>query len=112
MLRGIAGVIVGLIATWLPVALMEVITHHTWPPPAGLDMRQRSDMFRYVATLPAAAFALVLIGWLVGTLLGTWLAAKIGRSPTPAYILGAILVAAGIFNFIVIPQPHWFSAIS
>lgn len=112
MLRGIAGVIAGLVAAWLPVALTEVVNRHLWPPPAGVDMRERSEMFRYVATLPTAAFVLVLGGWLVGTLLGAWLAAKIGRSPVPAYILGAILVTAGIVNTIVIPQPHWFSAIS
>lgn len=55
---------------------------------------------------------LVLAGWFVGTLLGTFIAAKIGQSRLPAYIVGAFLLAAGIANSIMIPQPIWFSALS
>ena len=112
MLRRIGAVVLGLIAAWLPIALVEAFTHHLYPPPPGLNMHARTDVFRYVGTLPTPAFILVLGGWLVGTFLGTWLAAKIARSAIPAYILGAILLAAGIFNSIAIPQPLWFSIAS
>jgi len=112
MLRGIGGVIAGLVAAWLPIVLVESVAHHLYPPPVALNMYARTDMFRYVQTLPATAFVLVLAGWLAGTVLGTWLAARIGRSAVPAYILGAILFVAGIVNSIVIPQPLWFSIAS
>ena len=112
MLRRIGAVIAGLIAAWLPIGFTETINRHLYPPPPGLDMHSRADIFRYVGTLPTTAFVLVLAGWLVGTFLGTWVAAKIARSAIPAYILGAILLAAGIFNTIAIPQPVWFSIAS
>ena len=63
-------------------------------------------------TLPAPAFLLVLSGHLLGTLAGTFAAARLGGSAIPAYVVGAILLAAGIGNAFMIPQPAWFSAVS
>jgi vacuolar-type H+-ATPase subunit I/STV1 len=67
---------------------------------------------RFVAALPLPAYLLVLTGWLIGTFVATWLAAKIARDPIAGYIVGALLLAAGIFNAIKIPQPVWFSIVS
>jgi len=111
-MRRVLGVIVGLVVAFVCVQGAELISHQLYPFPPGADMHDMATIKRFVATLPPPAFVLVLAGWLVGTLLGTFVAAKIGRSRVPAYVLGAILLAAGIMNSIVIPQPLWFSAVS
>jgi len=110
-MKAVLGVIAGIIVAFVCVQGAEMITHHYYPFPPGADMKDIATIKRFVATLPSTAFVLVLAGWFVGTLLGTYLAAKIGRSRVPAYVVGALLLCGGIFNTIMIPQPVWFSAI-
>lgn len=112
MLRRIGGGIAGLMVAWLIVSMAEAGVHKLYPTPRGFDQNDLAQMRQFVATLPANAFLLVLAGWLVGTLFGTWLAARVGQSRTPAYVVGALLLAAGVANSVLIPQPIWFSALS
>lgn len=112
ILRKIAAVITGLVVAWLAVSGAEAIVHKMYPPPLGTNMHDMKAIKKFVSTLPPLAFVLVLLGWLIATLAGTFVAAKIGRSAVPGYIVGAILLAAGIANSIIIPQPVWFSALS
>jgi hypothetical protein len=91
---------------------MEALTHVLYPAPAGTNMSDMTAVKRYVATLPPLAFALVLAGWALGTLLGTWAASRLARTPVAGYLVGAVLLAAGVANAFMIPQPLWFSAVS
>jgi hypothetical protein len=111
-MRGVLGVIVGLVVAFVCVQAAEMITHQLYPFPPGADMHDMATIKKFVATLPTTALVLVLSGWLVGTLLGTFVAAKIGRSRVPAYVLGVLLLCGGIANSFVIPQPVWFTAVS
>ena len=110
--RRIGAAILGLIVAVLIVQAAELIVHQLYPPPPGYNMRDMNDVKKFVATLPALAMVLVLAGWLVGTVAGTFLAARVGRSAVPAYVVGGLLLIAGIANAIIIPQPVWFSAVS
>ncbi len=111
-MRAVLGVIAGFVAAFVCVQGAEMFVHHLYPFPPGADMHDMPTIKAFVATLPVKAFVLVLGGWLVGTLLGTFLAAKIARSRVPGYVLGAILLCLGIVNSIIIPQPPWFTAAS
>jgi len=111
-LRRIGAFLAGLIVTWLPVGGVEMLVHVLYPPPAGMNMRDMAEVKKYVAALPATAMLLVLGGWLIGAIAGTFTAARIGRTRVVAYVLGALLVAAGIYNSVAIPQPAWFSIAS
>jgi hypothetical protein len=110
--RRIGAVIVGIIVAVLIVQIAELIVHYLYPPPPGYNMRDMNQVKKFVATLPLLAMVLVLIGWAIGTVVGTFLAAKIGRSPAPAYVIGGLLLIGGIANAAVIPQPIWFSVLS
>jgi hypothetical protein len=112
MLRKIGGVLLGLVVAFALVQLSEMLVHRLYPPLPGTNMNDFSEVKKFVAALPLTALLIVLSGWLMGTLAGTFAAARVGRSPVPAYILGAILLAAGIANAIIIPQPVWFSVVS
>lgn len=112
VLRHIGAVIAGLIAAFALVAGAEAIVHVLYPPPPGANMDDFEQVKRFVAALPLTALLLVLTGWLIGTFVGTWLAAKIAPGPTAAYVVGAILLALGVVNAIKIPQPVWFSIVS
>jgi hypothetical protein len=111
-LRYVGAVIAGLIVAFALVAGAEGIVHVLYPPPPRTNMEDFEQVKRFIATLPLPAYLLVLTGWLIGTFVATWLAAKIARNPIAGYIVGALLLAAGIFNAIKIPQPVWFSIVS
>ena len=108
-MRRIGGVVAGLAIAMAFIMGSELITHVMYPPPAGMDMMNLEQVKPYLATLPAAAFAIVLGGHLLGTLLGTATTAGIAKDRRPAYVLGVFLFAGGIYNAIKIPQPAWFS---
>jgi ABC-type uncharacterized transport system permease subunit len=106
--RTIGGAIAGIIAAFVIVQVAEFVVHQLYPPPSGYNMRNMEEMKRYVSTLPAFAMVIVLVGQLAGTIVGTFAAARIGRSRIPAYVLGALLLIGGIASAFVIPQPLWF----
>lgn len=111
-LRPVGAVVAGLIAAFALVAGAEGIVHVLYPPPPGTNMEDFEQVKRFIVTLPMTALLLVLAGWLIGTFVATWLAARIARTPIAGYIVGALLLAAGIVNSIKIPQPVWFSIVS
>ena len=112
MLRKIGGVLLGLLIAALLVQLAEMLVHQLYPPPPGTNMNDFNEVKKFVAALPLTALVLVLAGWLLATFAGTFVAARVGRGVVPGYVLGAFLLAAGIVNSVVIPQPVWFSAVS
>src|SRR5436190_11145532 len=107
ILRRIGAVVLGLVIPFAIVQIAELGVHVISPPPPNMHGMQAIKA--YVAGLPLSALLLVLATWLIGTLLATWTAAKMGRSAVPAYIVGGILLCIGIANAIIIPQPLWFS---
>ena len=112
ILRRIGAVVLGVILAVGIVQVVEVIGHKMYPPPPGYNMHDMNNVKKYVASLPVTVLVVVLAGWLVGTLVGAFAAAKIGRSPVPGYIVGVLLVIGGIANVLMIPQPLWFSIAS
>jgi hypothetical protein len=111
-LRAFLGVLAGLVVSWIFVMIAEAFVHKLYPPPAGTNMEDWEQVKKFVGSLPMAALLMVLGGWLLGTLLGTFTAAKIGRTAVAGYIVGTILLAAGVANSVMIPQPLWFSIAS
>ena len=110
MRRGF-GVLVGAVVAVACMMTAEAINHRLYRIPQ-VDPKDKEAIQHLIATLPAGAFVLVLVGWLVGTLLGTFLAAKIGNSRVPAYIVAALLLIGGIVNAVMLPQPIWYDALS
>jgi hypothetical protein len=112
ILRRIGAVVLGVITAVILVQVAEFGVHSIYPPPPGTNVHDMNAVKTFVAKLPTPAFVLVLFGWLVATLAGTFIAAKIGRTAVTAYIVGALLLCGGIVNAFVIPQPLWFTIAS
>src|SRR4051794_18166412 len=112
MLRKIGAVLAGLLAAFVLIAVADSICARLYPLPTGLDPHDRKAWGIAMLSFPAGAFALLLGGWFVGTLAGTWIAAKIARSRVSGAIVGAVLFAGTIANMIMIPHPTWFMTTS
>jgi hypothetical protein len=107
--RTIAAAVVGVVAAWVTIMLAEFASAPLHPAPAGFDLRDPAAVAAFVATLPVAALLLVLAGWVVGALVGGHVAARIGRTARPAWVVGLVIVAGVIANAVMIPHPLWLT---
>jgi hypothetical protein len=104
MLKKIGAVVAGLAAAFVLVTVVELICSRIYPLPPGLPIADA------VKTMPLGAFLILLGGWFIGTLAGSWTAAKIANSRVTGAIVGAVIFAAAILNMVMIPHPTWFMA--
>jgi hypothetical protein len=114
MLRDILAGIAGVVIAALIVFLADELSHMMYPMPASLDPSNTEDLRDYIATLPLGAFLMVMGGWVVATFVGSVVADRIGTAKVWIYptIVGGFMFAATTANLILIPHPHWFTAIS
>jgi hypothetical protein len=112
--RKILAVIGGVVLGGIVVFVVEWVSSLIYPPPAGLDMTDKEAMKAYVATLPIGALLFVLLAYVLGSLSGGWLAAKIARDSKIrlSLIAGGVLLLFGIINLVTIPHPLWFAVLT
>ena len=114
MLRDIFAGIAGVVIAVLIVFLADELSHMVYPMPASLDPADTEDLRAYIATLPIAAFLMVMGGWVVATFVGSVVADRIGTAKLWIYptVVGGFMFTATTANLIAIPHPHWFTAVS
>jgi len=108
-LRRVAAVLVGLLVGFAIIFGVEWIGAKLFPLPPGTDPSNDESMRAAMAVLPVEALLLVLVGWILSSLVGGWVAARIaGRTLQPAMIVGTILLAAAVASMLTISHPLWF----
>lgn len=114
MLRNILAGVTGVVVAILIVFLSDELSHMMYPMPAGLDPANTEDLRDYIATLPLGASLMVMGGWVVATFVGAVVADRIGNARSWKYptLVGGVMFAATTTNLILIPHPHWFTAVS
>ena len=112
MVRKVLGAVVGIAIAVVTVALVEMISHAVFPPPADLDVSDSESLATYMRQAPVGALLLVVAGYLIGTFDGVFIGALIGRGKPAAYaaLIGLLMLVATIANLIMIPHPFWFQA--
>ncbi len=111
-MRSIVGLIVGLAIAIATVMLFQWISHTVWPPPEGLDLEDSAALAEHLKAAPMGALALVLAGYIVGTLDGVFVGCWIGSAKRYIYavVIGGLILVGTISTLIMIPHPVWFSA--
>ncbi len=107
MLKTVLAVVAGVIAGGAIVFVTEAIGHSLFPPPADLDLSNPADVDRLMASLPAGAFAMVLLGWFLGSFAGAYVAHAIAKKRAAAWAVAAIFILFTTMNFFMIPHPLW-----
>ena len=112
--RRILPILLGIVVGTVMILGIEALSGRIYPPPPGFDFHDPEAQKRLVAAMPMGAFLLLLGGWLLGTFAGSWLAARLDDQARlrPAILVGAFFMAGSALNFIAIPHPHWFVALS
>jgi hypothetical protein len=112
VVRVAIAVVVGTVVAFVLVGVIEAIGEIVYPPPMGVDLGSPEQLATYMQRLPVGALAFVLAAWIVATFLGGLVAAWIARSrpALAAAIVGALVLAAAIVNFMLVPHPAWMVA--
>lgn len=110
VLRSIFAVLGGVVISTFLILAVEAVGMMIFPPPAGTDMSNPEAVKAVMANAPAGVLLFVLLGWLVGTLAGSWAAARIARRAPIVHgmIVGVLGLAAAVANMLRIPHPVWF----
>ena len=108
-MRGFVGVLLGVALAFAITFAVELVNGMIYPPPPGTDFANPESVKAAMAVMPKAALGVVLFGWAVAALAGSWLAAKFARpAGWPPLTVGILLLAAAVMNMYMIPHPVWF----
>lgn len=113
VIRSVLAVIAGFVAASAVMMLIETANGRVLYPELGRlaqGMTDREAIRVLLANAPVGAFLVVLLGWVLGSLVGGFLAARIVWNAPVAHalVLGGLLTLAGIANNFMLPPPGWF----
>src|SRR5205823_1202661 len=113
MIRSILAIVAGLVVAIILFMAVELLGGLLFPfaPPPGVDPWTNPEAMKtHIASLPLAAFLLVLAGWFLGTFCATVLALRIARRAPAvhALILCGVLLLTALLNLLSFPHPTWF----
>lgn len=113
MLRTLFAIVSGVFAMMIVISFVELANIKLFfPPPAGIDWKDPEAVAAFASSLPFAAMAIVVFGWLLGAFLGALVAAKVAleyRLPS-ALLIGALVVVGVIHSAMTIQHPTWVLA--
>lgn len=111
--RTILGIVIGVVVMGLVIFAVEALWHVLYPPPAGVDPRDPAQLREVMATMPAGAFAGLVLAWTLGAFAGAAVAARIAFHANAAAIAVALVVLAGVVAAVMmIPgHPTWVVAL-
>jgi hypothetical protein len=110
ILRSIGSVLLGFIVGTAIMLCVETLDHKIYPLPAGVDPSVPGALSAAMKSAPIGVLLMVLGGWILGTLVGAWVTARIAPPSKLQHgmILGIFFLGAGIANMRSIPPPLWF----
>lgn len=111
MFRNAAGVVAGVVTAFVTVMLVDLLGHMVYPPPEGLDLADSETIQTYISTAPVGALVFVFASSVVAAFVGTLVGCYIGTAQPNLFgaVVGGLILAASIANFIFIPHPLWLS---
>lgn len=117
MLRRVLGVAAGMVAAIIVIIIAQMIMSSFVGPLSPEMMQDKAKLREWVAAMPASANIILVLGYIAGSFVGGFTAAKIankGDGFLPALMVGIALLGAGVVNFFVtMPgSPIWTIAAS
>lgn len=109
MLKNIVSVIAGIIVGWFLFTGFQLINYFVVPKPEGFVMGDPGSIKEMIDTMPFYGWALLTLGYVVGSFAAGWVIGKISESKTIILPIGAaILFMMGwLGNIMTIPHPLW-----
>lgn len=110
MIRLTLAIVAGVVAAFLGVMATDFAMHGA-ATASGATPPSTSEpaaLGEYVASLPVAVLAIFVVGCFVSALVGSGLAARLGRRAWAGWLVAGLLLAATVANFVMVPNhPLW-----
>ncbi|MBW7896728.1 MAG: hypothetical protein H3C27_16595 [Opitutaceae bacterium] len=109
--RDLGATFAGLFTAVVLIALVQAVAHQLYPPPPGTDFNDPAALAELMAQMPVGALLMVLLSYAIGTLMGALVASRFSAAHLPArqgWIVGLMMLTAGVMNLLAIPHPAWF----
>ena len=110
LLRTLAGLLAGLLVSFLLVVAVELFSAVVHPLPKDFG-GTTEEMCRHVERYPQWVLAAVVPAWAAAAFAGTWTARRIGNLYSSATV-GLLLLAGLVCNLFMLPYPTWFKVAS
>lgn len=112
MLRTILGAVVGVIAGMITVSAVQALGHAIFPVPGTFDLQDRAQMGALVATMPLGALGMVVLAWILGAYVGSFVGLIAGgRARAAGVVPAAVMFLATLANLFMIPHPVWMAVV-
>ena len=113
--RKILAVVVAFIVATAIMMIAEMINSTVIMPPSDAVMKDPAALREFMANGPVKAYVVVLIGYLLASFAGGFIATKMSRRESPGItlpvIIGSLLTLGMVANIFMLPgQPVWFIA--
>lgn len=110
-MKNVLATLLGLITASVTVYILEtLIGHNLFPLPQGADPMDINWIKNNMDLIPLGSKLFIVIAHFAGIIAGMFVAAKISnKSMIPSYIVGGIMLAATLFNIVMLPKELWFS---
>lgn len=111
VVRNILAVIAGIIAGGVLNMCIILVSGSVIPPPEGADLKTMEGLKAAMPLMEPKHFLMPFLAHALGSLVGAFVAAKIGASHGMKLALGvgAWFLLGGITNIILLPSPLWFT---
>ena len=108
IVRAVLGCVVGVGVAFVLLVFADDAGQKLYPP-ADVDWSDAATVKRYTDSLPLDAMLLMLAGWAGSTIIGAAIGSVIARSRAIliSVIVGGLMLAAAIANFLITPYPWW-----
>lgn len=108
-IRSALVLLAGVVIAAVTVILMDTVVGSLYPLPPGTDLNDQHTMRSALAAMPATAFMLLLIGWVLAAGAGAYLAARLATRSTAlhGFIVAGFVLLATVGNLAAIPHPVW-----
>lgn len=112
MLRTILGAVVGVVAGMITVSAIQALGHALFPVAADFDLQDRAQMQALVAAMPLGALAMVVLAWILGAYVGSFVGLiASGRARAAGIAPAAVMFLATLANLFMIPHPVWMAIV-
>ena len=113
-MRTIWAYVAGLGTAFIVILVLETALHFIFAMPSGADMNDAVAVDHMMRAMPVAAFAALLVAYIIGSFAGGLTAALVadGLSSMPSIVTGCVLTIAGAANVFSMYHPAWFRVAS
>jgi hypothetical protein len=109
-LRSASAILMGFITGFVIIAGCVYANSRLFPLPQGIDGEDSAAVNAAMGAMPAKAMILILVGWAIGTIGASFMAARFAGELKSLHglLMGLIFLAGGIVTMRQIHRPLWF----